>query len=137
MQRKFNVLPATIAPMGALESAFDAPTETMVTITPLLYQSGYVTNYESHYQQMLFIIFSLLTNFLVDVEVHTPKGRADIVLLTQTDLYIIELKLNQSAQAAMQQINLKNYRKGSPSVASPSPRWASTSTPHRAILRIG
>ncbi len=188
MMRKYDTLPAAIAPMEALESAFDAPTETMVTITPLLYQSGYitikdydrettlytldfpnkeikvglfqsllpnyiegmyaqnggvtiarmsalirknqmdealqllqtflgtvpycnVTNYEGHYQQMLFIIFSLLTNFLVDVEVHTPKGRVDIVLLTQTDLYIIELKLNQSAQAAMQQINLKNYRK--------------------------
>ena len=187
MLRKFNVLPATIAPMEALESAFDAPTETMVTITPLLYQSGYitikdydrettlytldfpnkeikvglfqsllpnyiegmyaqnggvtiarmsalirkkqmdealqllqtflgtvpycnVTNYEGHYQQMLFIIFSLLTDYLVDVEVHTPKGRVDIVLLTNTDLYIIELKLNQSAQATMQQINLKNYR---------------------------
>ena len=187
MLRKFNVLPATIAPMEALESAFDAPTETMNTITPLLYQSGYitikdydretalytldipnkeikvglfqsllpnyiegmyaqnggvtvarmsayirknnmegalqllqdflgtvpycnVTNYEGHYQQMLFIIFSLLTDYLVDVEVHTPKGRVDIVLLTKTDLYIIELKLNKDAHTAMQQINLKNYR---------------------------
>ncbi len=187
MLKKFDVLPTTIAPMEALESAFDAPTENMRTITPLLYQSGYVTikdydkettlytldipnkeikvglydnllpyyldgmyaqqsgvtiarmsalirknkmdealqllqtflgtvpycnvaNYEGHYQQMLFIIFSLLTNFLVDVEVHTPKGRVDIVLLTHTDLYIIELKLNKDAQAAMRQINLKDYR---------------------------
>ena len=69
-----------------------------------------VTNHEGHYQQMLFIIFTLLTDYLVDVEVHTPKGWVDIVLLTRTDLYIIELKLNKSAQAAMQQINLKNYR---------------------------
>ena len=68
-----------------------------------------VANYEGHYQQMLFIIFSLLTNFLVDVEVHTPKGRVDIVLLTQTDLYVIELKLNKDAQTAMRQINLKDY----------------------------
>ncbi len=70
----------------------------------------HVTNYEGHYQQMLFVIFSLLTDYMVDVEVHTPKGRVDIVLLTRTDLYIIELKLNKDAQAAMQQINLKNYR---------------------------
>ena len=35
------------------------------------------------------------------------KGRVDVVLLTGTDLYIIELKLDKSAQAAMQQINLK------------------------------
>ena len=59
---------------------------------------------------MLFIIFTLLTDYLVDVEVHTPKGRVDIVLLTRTDLYIIELKLNKGAHAAMHQINFKNYR---------------------------
>ncbi len=30
--------------------------------------------------------------------------------LLNTDLYLVELKLNRSAQAAMQQINLRNYR---------------------------
>ena len=188
MLRKFDVLPTEIAPMDALASAFDAPTETMKTITPLLYQSGYVTikhfdreanlytldipnkeirvglydcllpnyldgmyaqkgdvaiarmsvlirkgdmdgalqllqtflgtvpycnntNYEGHYQQMLFIIFSLLANYVIDVEVHTPHGRVDIVMLTKTDLYVIELKLNRSAEAAMRQIDLKQYRR--------------------------
>ena len=187
MLRQFGVLPTEIAPTEAVSSSFNAPTENLKTITPLLYQSGYVTikeydpetriytldipnkeikvglfdnllpnyvdgvsaergnvaiakmalfigkrnmdgalhllqdflgtvpycnvtNYEGHYQQMLFIIFTLLTNYLVDVEVHTPRGRVDIVLLTKTDLYVVELKLNKSAQAAMQQINLKNYR---------------------------
>ncbi len=186
MLRKFNVRPMDIGKMYAKASAFDAPTESMTAITPLLYQSGYltikgydkmsrlytldlpnkeikvglfesllpnylegmfaqngdvtiaqmsvlirqdnmdgalqllqtflgtvpycnVTNYEGHYQQMLFIIFTLLTAYVVDVEVHTPNGRVDIVLLTHTQLYIIELKLNKNAQAAMQQINLKNY----------------------------
>lgn len=188
MLNKFDVLPATIAPTEALSSAFDAPTEKTTSITPLLYQSGYVTikdydkdtqlytldipnkeirvglfnsllpnyvngtqaqqggvtitkmaslirrrdmdgalqllqdyfetlpycnvtNYEGHYQQMLYIIFTLLTGFVVDVEVHTPKGRVDMVLLTNTDLYLLELKLNKSAQAAMRQINLKNYHR--------------------------
>ncbi len=59
---------------------------------------------------MLFIIFTLLADYLVDVEVHTPRGRVDIVLLTKTNLYLIELKLNKDAKTAMQQINLKNYR---------------------------
>lgn len=67
------------------------------------------TNYEGYYQQMLFIIFTLLTHFVVDVEVHTPNGRVDVVMETTDTLYLIELKLNQSAQAAMQQINLKQY----------------------------
>ena len=57
---------------------------------------------------MLFIIFSLLTDYQVDVEVHTPNGRVDIVLLTHTDLFLLEIKLDRSAKSAMQQINLKN-----------------------------
>ena len=60
---------------------------------------------------MLCIIFTLLTAFVVDVEVHTPKGRVDMVLQTQTDLFLVELKLNKSAQTAMNQINLRQYHK--------------------------
>ena len=188
MLKKFDVLPANLGKMYAKSSAFDAPTENMKTITPLLYQSGYitikdydkmsqlytldlpnkeikvglfesllpnyldgmyaeqgdvtiakmsvlirqndmdealrllqtflgtvpycnVTNYEGHYQQMLFVIFTLLTHFVVDVEVHTPKGRVDIVMLTNERLYIIELKLNHDADTALRQINLKDYAK--------------------------
>lgn len=186
MLRKFKVLPAKIGRSLARSSAFDAPTENLKTITPLLYQSGYITikgydkmsqlftldlpnkeikvglfesllpyylegmyaeegdvaiaqmsvlirqgdmdgalrllqeflgtvpycnntNYEGHYQQVLFIIFTLLTHFVVDVEVHTPNGRVDVVMETEDTLYLIELKLNKSTQAAMQQINLKQY----------------------------
>ena len=186
MLRKFKVLPAKIGRSLARSSAFDAPTENLKTITPLFYQSGYITikgydkmsqlftldlpnkeikvglfesllpyylegmyaeegdvaiaqmsvlirqgdmdgalrllqeflgtvpycnntNYEGHYQQVLFIIFTLLTHFVVDVEVHTPNGRVDVVMETEDTLYLIELKLNKSAQAAMQQINLKQY----------------------------
>ena len=187
MMRKYRALPTDICQVEADKSEFDAPTETLSTIVPLFYQSGYitikdynrdygyytldvpnkevkvgltkalipsyvttntlvttntarriaqaldkqdmdaamhllqdflgtvpycnVTNYEGHYQQMLFIVFSLLTAYLVDVEVRTPKGRVDIVLLTRTDLYIIELKLNKDAQTAMRQIDLKDYAK--------------------------
>ena len=46
---------------------------------------------------------------MVDVEVHTPDGRVDAVMLTDDTLYIIELKLNKDAHTAMQQINLKQY----------------------------
>ena len=68
------------------------------------------THYEGHYQQVLFIIFSLLTDYLLDVEVHTPNGRVDIVMLSRTHLYIIEVKMDKDAQTAMQQIDLKDYR---------------------------
>ena len=184
MLRKFNVVPSMLKQTTTMASAFDAPTESMASIIPLLYQSGYFTikdydeltdlyvldipnteiriglmesllpsyvqidsykgtttvalmfkaiyhedldemlrllqaylltvpqcdntNYEGHYQQLLYVIFSLLGRY-VDVEVRTATGRVDMVLRTARKLYLFELKLNKSAEAAMQQINLKNY----------------------------
>ncbi len=189
MLRKFRIVSTSLCtPQKALASVFDAPTESMRSITPLLYQSGYLTikgyspavklytldipnqeiriglmqslipnylgyasdaglnmnaemqealmeddiermfqllkdflatvpyvnnvnsgeNTEGHWQQMLYIIFSLL-GATCDVEVHTSKGRIDLVARTATKLYLIEVKLNQSAETAMKQIELKDY----------------------------
>ena len=47
MLRQFGVLPTEIAPTEAVSSSFNAPTENMKTITPLLYQSGYCLLYTS------------------------------------------------------------------------------------------
>ena len=68
------------------------------------------TDSEGHYQQMMYVIFSILDNY-VDVEVRTPSGRVDMVLRTATHLYLFELKLNKDAAAAMKQIDLKEYPK--------------------------
>lgn len=184
MLNKFGVVPSKIGGTEAVSADFDAPTERMTSITPLLYQSGYITikdydnefdiykldipnkevriglmrslipsyitndtlptntmvvnlaralsrdnmdgalrllqeflstvpycnntHSEGHFQQVFYIIFSLL-GYYVDVEIHTPRGRVDIVLRTRTTLYVMELKLDKSAENAMQQINLKNY----------------------------
>ncbi len=43
MLRKFDVLPQNIGGQYADASQFDAPTETMTSAIPLLYQSGYLT----------------------------------------------------------------------------------------------
>lgn len=66
------------------------------------------TQYEGHYQQVLCIIFRLLGTW-ADVEVHTPRGRVDIVMKAFGHLYIIELKLDASAETAMRQIDLRDY----------------------------
>ena len=65
---------------------------------------------EGHYQQMLYLVFSLLGQYdYIDVEVRTPTGRVDMVMRTDKALYLFELNLNQSAEAAMNQIDLKDY----------------------------
>ena len=185
MMRKYDVLPSEIEEDNLGVEDFDVPTEQLDSITPLLYQSGYLTikkydrkselyslgipnnevriglmnsllpvyaekrikwksllskmrdfitendmdgalkwlqtfldtvpycdnaNSEGHYQQMLYIIFSLM-GFYLDVEVHTAKGRVDLVLHAPQALYIIEIKLNKSAESALEQIELKQYDK--------------------------
>lgn len=186
MMRKYEFLPADLG--EAIEVGkkdFDAPTETMTTIVPLLYQSGYVTikgydkptklyllalpnqeirvglygsllphylmdksakanttiakmsvlvkkgdmdaafcllnnfletvpycdntNYEGHWQQTLYIMFALLTNYSILVEPHTAKGRIDIMMETNDAIYVMELKFNKSAEVALAQIDAKHY----------------------------
>ena len=181
MMRKFGTDPTTLSSVRAKEADFDQSTDTLETIVPLMYQSGYLTiksydadrgqyslgipnrevhdglmeslarlyvgnalsdvhdtladirlslkrndmdgalrlirdflktvpyanvkNQEGHYQQMLYIIFSLLGAY-VDLEVRTAKGRIDVVMSTQRRLFLLELKLDKSADAAMGQIDL-------------------------------
>ena len=66
------------------------------------------TDYEGHYQSLFYTIFSLLGMY-VDVEVRTSRGRVDMVMRTKTTLYVVELKLDKTADAAMNQIDLRNY----------------------------
>ena len=66
-------------------------------------------NTEGHYQQVLYIIFNLVTGYFTDVEVRTATGRVDMVMRTDKNLYLFELKLNKSAEAAMRQIDLNDY----------------------------
>ena len=197
--KEFNVVPSMLKPTMTMASDFDAPTENMSSIMPLLYQSGYFTikdfnepsglylldipnneiriglmasllpnyvqvdsykgnttvgmmylallnddldemlrllqtylrtipqcdntNYEGHYQQLLYVIFSLMGRY-VDVEVRTANGRVDMVMNSGKALCLFELKLNKSAEAAMNQINLKDY----------PARFALTNLP---IIKIG
>ena len=72
------------------------------------YLSAIIRNMRDIISRYFYIIFSLL-GYYVDVEVRTPRGRVDMVLRTETTLYVMELKLDKGADRAMEQINLKNY----------------------------
>jgi hypothetical protein len=64
--------------------------------------------HEKYYQSLFYAIFTLL-GFELEVEVRTNQGRIDCVLQTKTVIYIIEFKLNDSKEAALQQIHDKQY----------------------------
>ena len=63
---------------------------------------------ELYFQNVLFVLFKLL-GFYVDVERHTTDGRMDILVHTADYIYILELKIDQSAAVALQQIEDKQY----------------------------
>ena len=50
-----------------------------------------------------------VTGFRVNTEDRTNLGRIDLVLESDTDVYLFELKVNSSATAALEQIKEKKY----------------------------
>lgn len=67
-----------------------------------------IRDQELHYQNVLFIVFKLI-GFYVKAEYHTSQGRIDLVLQTDEFIYVMEFKLEGSAEEALRQINEKNY----------------------------
>jgi hypothetical protein len=67
-----------------------------------------VKDLENHYQNVLFIVTKLM-GFYVKAEYHTSEGRIDMVLQTDDYTYVMEFKLNGTAEEALAQINDKNY----------------------------
>ena len=67
-----------------------------------------VKDLELHYQNVLFIVFKLV-GFYVKAEYHTSQGRIDLVLQTDKYIYVMEFKLDGTAEEALHQINDKQY----------------------------
>jgi hypothetical protein len=67
-----------------------------------------VKDLENHYQNVLFIV-SKLMGFYVKAEYHTSEGRIDLVLQTNDYTYVMEFKLDGTAEEALAQINDKSY----------------------------
>ena len=67
-----------------------------------------VRDLELHYQNVLFIVFKLI-GFYVKAEYHTAEGRIDLMLQTDRFIYIMEFKLQGTANEALQQIEEKQY----------------------------
>ena len=132
-----SLLPITVGPKTSLalqlvtdmnrafqNDDFDKVMQLLKTyLATVPYTSNVKKDYEARYQSILYVLFSLLCNY-VQVEVHTPTGRVDMVLESPKNIYAIEMKLNASAQKAADQIDLKDY----------SSRFALTGKP---VVRVG
>jgi hypothetical protein len=67
-----------------------------------------IRDLENHYQNVMYI-FTRLMGFYTQAEYHTSCGRIDLLIATDKYIYVIELKLDGSAEEALAQINEKDY----------------------------
>jgi hypothetical protein len=67
-----------------------------------------VKDLENHYQNVLFIVAKLM-GFYVNAEYHTSQGRIDLVIQTAERVYVMEFKLDGTAEEALAQIDDKGY----------------------------
>ena len=65
-------------------------------------------NAELYFQNALYLVFKIM-GFYTQVELPTSDGRMDVIIQTSNYIYIIECKLDGSAEDALQQIESKNY----------------------------
>ena len=63
---------------------------------------------EAFYKLLIYVIFSML-NSKIDTEVKSILGRADVVIKTKTDIFVLELKVDDSVESALAQIDSKGY----------------------------
>ena len=63
---------------------------------------------EGFYEWSFYLIFSML-NVYVQTQVKCARGRADMVVFMPDTIYVIELKINGTAQDALDQIRDRGY----------------------------
>lgn len=63
---------------------------------------------EAFYKLLIYMAFSML-NSIVDTEVKSVLGRADVVIQTNADIFVLELKVDDTVENALLQINSKGY----------------------------
>ena len=64
---------------------------------------------ERSYQEAFFSFFLMLGGSRIDAEEASLRGRSDIVISTNRDVYVIEMKVDESAVKAVEQIKEKGY----------------------------
>ena len=63
---------------------------------------------ERDFQNVIFLVFTICGQFVVS-ELHSSKGRADTIVVTDKFVYLFEFKIDSDARTALSQINEKDY----------------------------
>ena len=66
-------------------------------------------DFETHFSYTFYLIFRMLSCYTTLIEKQNSKGRADIIIETNNDIFIFEFKLDGSAEEALKQIEEQQY----------------------------
>ena len=82
----------------------------MLRLKSLMADTPYeiIKDLENHYQNVMYI-FTKLMGLYTQAEYRTSCGRIDLLICTEKYVYVIELKLDSTAEEALDQINRKEY----------------------------
>ena len=94
---------------GALDDIKEAFTAFLASIPYEANKDERAKNFETHFQYTFYIIFRLLSCYTTLIEKQNSKGRADIIVESDNDIYIFEFKMDGTAEEALKQIEEKQY----------------------------
>ena len=86
------------------------PERFMKRLSTMLADTDYkvIGNAELYFHNVMYLVFKIM-GFYTQVERPTSDGRIDAVIQTPDYIYIIECKLDRTAEEALRQINDSNY----------------------------
>ena len=64
---------------------------------------------ENHYKTLFYLIARLCTPYVVKTEECSAAGRSDMVIETESAVYVFEFKLDGTVEEALAQIDSKGY----------------------------
>ncbi len=91
-----------------VEPDFEEFFESLKTLFDTIPYPIFIANSEKYYHSVVFLTLNLL-DYFTQAEVMHNKGRLDMVVHFADKIVIMEFKLNQTAQVALQQIKDKGY----------------------------
>ena len=92
-----------------LDGVRDAFTTFLASIPYEANKDERAKDFETHFSYTFYIINRLLGCYTTLIEKQNSKGRADIIIETENDIFIFEFKLDKSATEALEQIEEMQY----------------------------
>lgn len=92
-----------------LEGVRDAFTSFLASIPYEANKDERAKDFETHFSYTFYLINRLLSCYTTLIEKQNSKGRADIIIETDTDIFIFEFKVDKSAKEALRQIEEMQY----------------------------